>query len=145
VNEIIKASKIYSSSLPRLMQVRAVHRLSATSVSAACSSTMQGLHDFFDQTGSTVQFDVPDTDRWSANYIDFRGKSNRIGSAAAKNSYLNISTSGNKVQITTIPYADAAGIPRNSSGRQPRRLGEAKSSVLAGLHHEYRLERNVAA
>jgi hypothetical protein len=52
LNEIIKASKIYSFSLPLLMQVLAVHRLSATSVSAACSSTMQGLHYFFDQTSS---------------------------------------------------------------------------------------------
>jgi len=53
LNEIIRASATSSSSLSRLMQVHAVHRLFASSVSAACSSTTQGLHDFFDQTGTT--------------------------------------------------------------------------------------------
>jgi hypothetical protein len=52
-NEIIKASTMYSSSLPLLTHVLAVHRLFASSVSAACSSTTQGLHDFFDQTSNT--------------------------------------------------------------------------------------------
>jgi putative transposase len=45
---------MYSSSLPLLTHVLAVHRLFASSVSAACSSTTLGLHDFFDQTGIAV-------------------------------------------------------------------------------------------
>ena len=53
--------------------------------------------------GSSRLFQVPSGGTWTAKYTDFTGKEFDIGSAAFDNPYIQVSTSGDSVIITTVP------------------------------------------
>ena len=53
--------------------------------------------------GASRIFEVPAAGTWTAKYVDFRGKSFDIGSAAFTNPYIQVITSGNSVIIATVP------------------------------------------
>ncbi len=53
--------------------------------------------------GSSRTFTVPPGGTWTAKYTDFRGKTFDIGSAAFQNPFVKVATSGNTVNIVTVP------------------------------------------